>query len=104
LCVALLQPERPIIILLDEPELGLHPTAVKILAGLIRKASNFSQLIISTQSRELIDEFQAENIVVVENEEGHSTFNRLHNQELAYWTEKYSMAEIWDRNVIGGRP
>jgi predicted ATPase len=80
----LLQPNLPDLILLDEPELGLHPSAITILAGLLRKTSHLSQLIISTQSAELVSEFEAENVVVVENTARYSTFTKLDVPKLSY--------------------
>jgi predicted ATPase len=100
----LLQPNLPDLILLDEPELGLHPSAITILAGLLRKTSHLSQLIISTQSAELVSEFEAENVVVVENTARYSTFTKLDVPKLSYWLNEYSLGEIWDKNIIGGRP
>jgi predicted ATPase len=106
ICLAtmLLQPNRPDLILLDEPELGLHPSAINILAGLLRKASHLSQLIVATQSANLVSQFEPENIIVVENKESTSTFKRLNITQLAYWLNEYSLGEIWDKNIIGGRP
>ena len=106
ICMAamLLQPNCPDLILLDEPELGLHPSAVTILAGLLRKTAHISQLIISTQSAELVSEFEADNIIVVEHEARQSTFKRLDIPKLSYWLGEYSLGEIWDKNIIGGRP
>jgi predicted ATPase len=100
----LLQPNRPDLILLDEPELGLHPMAIKILAGLLKKVANFSQIIISTQSEKLVSEFDAQDIIVVEHNGENSTFNRLENERLVSWLNDYSLGELWEQNVIGGRP
>ena len=106
ICLAtmLLQPNRPDLILLDEPELGLHPSAINHLAGLLRKVSHLSQLIVSTQSSDLVTQFNAEDIIVVENKDRASTFRRLDAQKLEYWLKEYSLGEIWDKNIIGGRP
>lgn len=108
LATLLLQPEdtMPPIIVLDEPELGLHPTAIDILAGMIKKASNTAQIIVATQSPRLIDEFSADKIVVVErnNREKTSTFKKLDEMGLQDWLKDYTTSELWDKNVIGGRP
>lgn len=108
LATLLLQPTEtlPPIIVLDEPELGLHPTAIDILAGLIKKASAHAQIVVATQSPRLIDEFSANKIVVVErnNKEKTSTFKKLNDLELKDWLDKYTTSELWDKNVIGGRP
>jgi predicted ATPase len=106
ICLAtmLLQPKRPDIILLDEPELGLHPAAIQLLAGLIKKAAANSQLIISTQSVALVSAFAPEDIVVVEHHDKVTTLKRLETEELQDWLSEYSLGELWEKNVIGGRP
>jgi len=98
LATALLQPDPPSTILLDEPELGLHPYALTLLAGLIQKASVRTQVIVSTQSAALID------IVVVERKKGESIFKRLNKADLRVWLDDYSLGELWQKNVFGGRP
>jgi predicted ATPase len=106
MCLAtlLLQPELPSLILLDEPELGLHPAAISSLTGLLRKASAMTQVIVSTQSVSLVNELEAEDIIVVGRKGGESTFSRLDTEKLAYWLEEYSLGDIWEKNIIGGRP
>jgi predicted ATPase len=104
LATALLQPNPPSTILLDEPELGLHPYALTLLAGLIQKASKQTQVIVSTQSAPLIDHFEPEDIVVVERQNGESIFKRLNRADLKVWLEDYSLGELWQKNVFGGRP
>lgn len=108
LATLLLQPEdtMPSIIVLDEPELGLHPSAIDILAGMIKKASASAQIVVATQSPRLIDEFDADKIVVVErdNKDKCSTFKKLEETKLKDWLKDYTTSELWDKNVIGGRP
>ncbi|MCP5098816.1 MAG: AAA family ATPase [Chloroflexi bacterium] len=112
LVTALLQPNPPATILLDEPELGLHPYALEILAGLMKKAiigrhprQPRTQLIVSTQSTTLLNAFDPENIIVVDREEGESRFRRLTEQELSVWLdEEYTLGELWQKNVYGGGP
>jgi predicted ATPase len=106
ICLAtlLLQPEMPTTILIDEPELGLHPYAISVLAGLFRVASQRCQLIVSTQSLNLLDEFEASDVIVVDRENGQSIFRRLEEEKLSSWLEEYSLGELWEKNVIGGRP
>ena len=111
LATALLQPNPPATILLDEPELGLHPYALNILAGLIKQAAvrvwarSGTQLIISTQSADLVDSFLPENIVVVDRQSGESRFRRLTAEELGDWlVNEYSLGELWQKNVYGGSP
>jgi predicted ATPase len=98
------QPEPPSLILLDEPELGLHPSAIYMLAEMLEGASMHSQIIVATQSATLLDNFEPERVVVAENNGGGSTFQRLEPDKLAIWLENYSLGELWKKNVLGGRP
>ena len=106
LTVLLLQPDeyKPSIILLDEPELGLHPSAITLLGALVRLASKNVQAIVSTQSPMLLDMFEPEEVVVVQNDKGASTFTRLDKSDLGEWLEEYSLGELWEKNEIGGKP
>jgi len=104
LTTALLQPEPPTPILLDEPELGLHPYALNLLAALLKKVATRTQVIVSTQSASLLDNFEAEDVIVVEREKGASTFKRLSSVELEEWLKDYSLGELWEKNIFGGRP
>ncbi len=88
----------------DEPELGLHPYAIEILAELIQAASKKTQLIVSTQSPALIDYFKPEDIIVVNRKKGESVFERLNEHELSSWLEEYSLGDIWRKNIIAGGP
>ncbi|MBS3028976.1 MAG: AAA family ATPase [Dolichospermum sp. DET50] len=96
-----LQPET---ILVDEPELGLHPYVITILASLMRSVSRERQLIVSTQSVELLNEFSADDVIVVDRENGKSLLRRLNKDDLHEWLEDYSLGELWKKNIIGGRP
>ncbi|MEE9311464.1 MAG: AAA family ATPase [Planctomycetota bacterium] len=104
LTVALLQPNLPATIVIDEPELGLHPYALGILAGLIKKASAKTQVIVSTQSVSLLDHFQPEDVIVVDRKDGASTFERLKQDELSEWLEDYTLGDLWQRNYLNGGP
>jgi predicted ATPase len=106
LCLAtlLLQPHLPSTILLDEPELGLHPYAITLLAELLRGASTKTQVIASTQSTSFVNQFEPEDILVVEREDGQSVFKRLEKGAMDAWLEDYGLGDLWEKNLLGGRP
>jgi predicted ATPase len=108
ICLAtlLLQPVSllPDTILIDEPELGLHPYAITVLAEIFKQVSEQRQLIVSTQSVELVNELTPDDVIVVDQVDGASNFRRYTQDELSGWLEQYSMGELWKRNVLGGRP
>lgn len=106
LTTLLMQPAvlLPDIVLIDEPELGLHPYAINLLADMIKEVAELKQVIVSTQSVELLNAFEPQDVVVVEREQGETVFKRLDPEELQDWLEDYSLGELWRRNVLGGRP
>ncbi|MFN5348547.1 MAG: AAA family ATPase [Polaromonas sp.] len=106
ICLAtlLLQPKLPTIILLDEPELGLHPFAMQLLAALMRSASEKTQIIASTQSVTLANQFGWQDMVVVDQIENASVFRRLQEAEVAEWLKNYKLGDVWEMNVLGGTP
>lgn len=106
ICLAtlLMQPDPPKTIIIDEPELGLHPLAINKLAGLIKKNSEDIQIIISTQSVNLLDNFNVDDIIIADRENETTVFKRLDKDNLSTWLESYSLGEIWEKNIIGGQP
>ncbi len=96
--------DLPAVLILDEPELGLHPYAIEVLAGLVRAASHHVQVIVATQSVALIDRFEPEDIVVVSRPGRESVLRRLDGEELRNWLDTYTLSELWEKNVVGGRP
>lgn len=102
----LLQPESdlPYLIIVDEPELGLHPYALNVVASLFQAASHHTQVLISTQSSTFLDSFDADDIVIVERDGEASKFDRPDTEKLSAWLEDYSLGEVWEKNVIGGGP
>ncbi len=106
ICLAtlLMQPQLPSLILLDEPELGLHPYAISLVAGMLRSVSKSVQIILSTQSTTLVDCFEPEDIIVVDQQRSESVFRHITTAELGTWLDEYSIAELWEKNVLGGRP
>lgn len=111
LVTALMQPEEtlPGILLLDEPELGLHPAGIAVIASLIRSLSTRRQVIVSTQSPRFLAEFEPEQVVVVERHQdkagnGQSTFTRLESEDLKGWLEDYDLGTLYEMQVTGGAP
>ena len=106
LATLLLQPKRlrPSVILLDEPELGLHPYAITLLASMVKQASVETQIILATQSPVLLDYFDPEDVLVADRVDGATQFNRLKSDQLAEWLADYSLGQLWEKNELGGRP
>jgi predicted ATPase len=111
ICLAtlLLQPRLPTILLLDEPELGLHPFAIQLLAALIRSAAEQTQIIASTQSVTLANQFGWQNFVVVDQLDGASQFRRLQEAEVKAWLRDFDgkydgVGSLWEINLLGGTP
>lgn len=104
LATLLLQTKLPETIIIDEPELGLHPAAMVKLSAMIKKASNNAQIIVATQSVGLISNFSIDDLIVVGRYENQSTFHRPDKEKFSQWLEEYSIGELWEKNIIGGRP
>jgi predicted ATPase len=104
LSTLLLQPKVPSLLLLDEPELGLHPYAINIVAELLRSAAKRTQVIVSTQSAGLVNQFEPEDIIVVEREERQSVFRHLDKSDMESWLDDYGLGDLWEKNLLGGRP
>ena len=106
LVTLLMQPEDelPDLIIVDEPELGLHPYALNVVAALFKKASHHTQVLISTQSSSFLNSFDPEDVIVVNREGKESQFTRQDAAKLETWLEEYSLGEVWEKNVIGGGP
>jgi len=108
---------QPSVILVDEPELGLHPYAIALLASLIKQVStqqvtistlikqaSAKRVIISTQSPLLLDDFQPEDVLVADRVNGATQFTRLDSEKLESWLQDYSLGQLWEKNELGGRP
>lgn len=95
---------QPAVIIIDEPELGLHPYAITLLGALLQQAAEEKQLIISTQAIDLVNELDPGDVVVVDRRDGASVFERLDQDRLNDWLEDYSLGELWSMNIFGGRP
>jgi predicted ATPase len=107
LATLLMQPTPPSVIIIDEPELGLHPFAIGKLAGMIKLASSKSQIIVATQSPGLISKFEPEDVIVMDRsvEENQTVFKRLNSDDLNVWFEKFTLGDLWEQNIINsGQP
>ncbi len=106
ICLAtlLMQPMPPETIIIDEPELGLHPFAIEKVAAMLKSASIRSQIIVSTQSANLLNHFGPKDVIVVNRQDGQSIFQRLDPKKYSDWLNEYSLSDLWDKNIIGGRP
>ena len=105
LATLLLQSNKPEVIIIDEPELGLHPAAINKLAELVKTASKNSQIILSTQSVNLVNCFDVNDIIVVDRDSEQSVFKHLPENELTIWMDEYnlSISDLWEKNMIGGQ-
>jgi len=105
LTALLLQPPDllPRFIVIDEPELGLHPAAIAQLASMVKMVSRKAQILVATQSTRLVDEFSPDNLVIVERDQENrfSIFKKLDAKELGEWLQRYSLSELWEKNVLG---
>ena len=108
LATLLLQPEEtmPFVIIVDEPELGLHPYAIDQLNQMIMDASRHAQIILATQSTAIVDGFSADDVTVIERDQATQGTSARKLSEIEYhnWLEEYSLSELWNKNIIGGRP
>jgi len=106
LTTLLMQPIHllPDTVLIDEPELGLHPFAINLLADMLKQVAETKQVIVSTQSVELLNAFEPQDVVVVERENGATILKRLDAGDLKDWLEDYCLGDLWKRNLLGGRP
>ena len=96
----------PRVIIIDEPELGLHPYAIDQLTEMMKDASLHAQIIVATQSPALIDSFDADDVTVVERDEDNqcTVARKLNGHDYSEWLKEYTISELWNKNVIGGRP
>ena len=104
LTTALLQPDPPATIVIDEPELGLHPVALRVLAALIHEVSASTQIVVSTQSPQLVDHFEPDDLVVVQRQNGATTLERMNAADLGRWLEDYTLGDLMEKNVIETNP
>jgi predicted ATPase len=104
LTTLLLQPELPAVVLLDEPELGLHPAAITLLSDMLSSAATRTQVIVATQSVTLVNQFEPESVWAVDRQDNQSVFRHLSQQDMTAWLDDYGLGELWEKNVLGARP
>jgi predicted ATPase len=104
LTTLLLQPQLPAVVLLDEPELGLHPAAVTLLADLLSSAATRTQVIAATQSVTLVNLFEPESVWAVDRADSQSVFRHLSQEDMSTWMDDYGLGEMWEKNILGARP
>lgn len=105
LLAILCDPKPPPLICLEEPELGLHPEIVSVVAELLKKASEKTQLVVTTHSERMINELSddPESVIVCERTPENGTeLTRLSNKKLGEWLERYQLGELWTKGEIGG--
>lgn len=96
--------DLPTVLFLDEPELGLHPSAINTVAALIKAVSSQCQVFVATQSISLVNNFELEDLVVIDRDERFSTYQRPNPENLQAYLSEFSTGQIWEKNIIGGRP
>ncbi len=95
----------PDVLLLDEPELGLHPAAVSLVGGMIKSLAVDRQIIVATQSPLFVDSFDLEEIFVLELQDGQTKFRKLKPDDYQSWLDdSFTPGELWQKNLLGGRP
>lgn len=104
LVTLLLQPELPSLVLLDEPELGLHPAAISLLSELLSSAANKTQVIAATQSVTLVNHLEPEMVWAVDRQDNQSVFKNLGDVDHSAWLDNYALGELWEKNIVGARP
>jgi predicted ATPase len=105
LLAVLLDPDPPHLVCIEEPEIGLHPDAIRMIADLLVEASARMQLVVTTHSPALVDALtaQPESVVVCERDfDGFTQFRRLKSADLDEWLDRYSLGHLWQKGEIGG--
>lgn len=106
LLATLLAPSPPPLVCIEEPELGLHPDAVALLADLLVEASVRMQLVVTTHSDALVSALtnQPDAIVACERPGAGTVLRRLDPKRLASWLEDYRLGDLWRMGELGANP
>ena len=104
LLALLLHPEPPPLIAIEEPEIGMHPDMIRVIAELLIEASQRTQIIVTTHSDLLVSclDEQPESVLVCERTESGSELRRLEKKKMKAWLKKYSLGEMWLMGELGG--
>lgn len=94
----------PRVLVIDEPELGLHPVAMEFISNMIKRVSDDCQVILATQSPSLIDHFGLKSTIVFDILDGRTEMRTLTEQDYQAWLKEYSPSTLWQKNLLGGRP
>jgi predicted ATPase len=104
LIAILVSPDPPPLICIDEPEIGLHPDWIELVAELMQAAASRTQLIVATHSPQIVARLDAEQVIVTEKENGETRLKRLQRQELGKWLNEFNLSDLWLAGHFGGRP
>ena len=103
--VAILKsPNPPPLICIDEPELGLHPDWIELVAELMQDAATRTQVIVATHSPQIVAKLDPDQVIVTEKVEAETHLTQLKTRDLEKWLKDFSLAELWLSGEIGGRP
>ena len=94
----------PSVLVLDVPELGLHPKAIALVGDMIRSLAERRQIFLATQSPLLVDAFELGEVFVFEMQDGRTEVTRPDSLQLKTWRDEFSVGELWQKNLLGGRP
>jgi predicted ATPase len=104
LIAILMTPAPPPLICIDEPELGLHPDWIKLVAEMMQSAAARTQLIVATHSPQIVAKLDPEQVIVTEKENGETHLRRLESRDLEKWLKEFNLSDLWLAGHFGGRP
>jgi predicted ATPase len=104
LIAILMSPDPPPLICIDEPELGLHPDWIKLVAEMLQSASARTQLIVATHSPQIVAGLDPEQVIVTEKIDGETNLTRLERRDLEKWLKDFNLSDLWLAGHLGGHP